>query len=66
MSEVPLDVGSIQHLKDLNDDVNDEPTRSVSSRARSLASNCRGASVVRKRTLLGPYRRPMPRVLGGS
>jgi len=26
----------------------------------------RGASLTRKRTPLGPYRRPMPRVLGGS
>ena len=27
---------------------------------------CRGTSLIRNRTLLGPYRRPMPRVLGGS
>jgi len=40
---------------------------------RSLAADpdrpavaCRGISLTRKRTLLGPYRRPMPRVLGGS
>ena len=26
----------------------------------------RGNSLTRKRTPLGPYRRPMPRVLGGS
>jgi len=26
----------------------------------------RGTSLIRKRTPLGPYRRPMPRVLGGS
>jgi len=26
----------------------------------------RGTSLTRKRTSLGPYRRPMPRVLGGS
>ena len=26
----------------------------------------RGASLIRKRTPLGPYRRPMPRVLGES
>ena len=26
----------------------------------------RGTSLKRKRTALGPYRRPMPRVLGGS
>jgi len=26
----------------------------------------RGASLIRKRTPLGPFRRPMPRVLGGS
>ena len=26
----------------------------------------RGTSLTRKRTPLGPYRRPMPRVLGGS
>ena len=26
----------------------------------------RGTSLIRKRTLLGPYRRPMPRVLGES
>ena len=25
----------------------------------------RGTSLIRKRTPLGPYRRPMPRVLGG-
>ena len=25
----------------------------------------RGTSLIRKRTLLGPYSRPMPRVLGG-
>ena len=31
------------------------------------ASPCyRGTSVIRKRTPLGPYRKPMPRVLGGS
>ena len=28
--------------------------------------NYRGTSLTRKRTPLGPYRRPMPRVLGGS
>ena len=27
---------------------------------------CRGTSLIRKRPLVGPYRRPMPRVLGGS
>ena len=27
---------------------------------------CRGTSLMRKRTPLGPYRTPMPRVLGGS
>ena len=26
----------------------------------------RGSSLTRKRTSLGPYRRPMPRALGGS
>ena len=26
----------------------------------------RGTSLIRKRNPLGPYRRPMPRVLGGS
>ena len=26
----------------------------------------KGTSLIRKRTLLGPCRRPMPRVLGGS
>ena len=29
-------------------------------------SPCRGASLTRKRTPLGPYRRPIPRVLDGS
>ena len=33
--------------------------------ARS-AKSCRGSSFTRKRTPLGSYRRPMPRVLGGS
>ena len=31
-----------------------------------LASRCRGTSLIRKRTPLGPYRRPVPGVLGGS
>ena len=26
----------------------------------------RGTSLIRKRTIIGPYRRLMPRVLGGS
>ena len=30
------------------------------------ATDYRGTSLTRKRTTLGPYRRPMPRVLGGS
>ena len=29
-------------------------------------TTCRGASLTRKRTPLGPYRRPMPRVLMGT
>ena len=32
----------------------------------SEAHVCRGTSLKRKRTLLGPYSRPMPRVPGGS
>ena len=32
----------------------------------SDAELCRGTSLARKRNPLGPYRRPMPRVLGGS
>jgi len=32
----------------------------------SVKSRYRGTSLTRKRTPLGPYRRPMPRVLGGS
>ena len=28
--------------------------------------NYRGTSLIRKRYPIGPYRRPMPRVLGGS
>ena len=32
----------------------------------SLLQPYRGASLTRKRTPLGPYRRPMPRVLGES
>ena len=32
---------------------------------QQVASEYRGTSLTRKRTLLGPYRRPMPRVLGG-
>ena len=39
-------------------------------RLRSLFSawtlTCRGTSLTRERTPLGPYRSPMPRVLGGS
>ena len=66
MSEVPLDVGSIQHLKDLNDEVNDELTRSVSSREDSVASDYRGTSLIRKRSPLGPYRGPMSGVPRGS
>ena len=30
------------------------------------AASYRGTSLTRKRTLTGPYRRPMPRVIGGS
>ena len=34
----------------------------------SWPSKCayRGTSLIRKRTPIGPYHRPMPRVLGGS
>ena len=31
-----------------------------------VVSNYRGTSLIRKLTPLGPYRRPMPRVVGGS
>ena len=34
--------------------------------ARCVFPRYRGTSLTRKRTPLGPYRRPMPRVLGGS
>ena len=66
MSVVPLDVGSIQHLKDLNDEVNDELTRSVSSREDSVASDYRGTSLIRKRSPLGPHRGHMSGVPRGS
>ena len=65
-SEVPLYVGSIQHLKDLTDEVRDKPTRSVSSREDSVASDYRGTSLIRKCTPLGPHRGPMPGVPRGS
>ena len=29
-------------------------------------TDCRGTSLIRNSALLGPYRRPMPRVIGGS
>ena len=29
-------------------------------------NHCRGTSLIRRRTHIGPYRRPLPRVLGGS
>ena len=32
----------------------------------TLLAVYRGTSLVRKRTPLGPYRRPIPKVLGGS
>ena len=44
-------------------------TESVSLSALPKSSGVlryRGTSHIRKRTPLGPYRRPMPRVLGGS
>ena len=34
--------------------------------ARTLFSPYRGTSLMRQRTSLGPYRRPMPRVMGGG
>jgi len=46
------------------------PVYSFSARALQLSSSSvpvyRGTSLTRKRTPLGPYRRPMPRILGGS
>ena len=46
-----------------------QPTYIV-HRARAECSSAlpsyRGTSLTRKRTFIGPYRRPMPRVLGGS
>ena len=33
---------------------------------RSIRPPCRGASLIRNTPLLGPYSRPMPRVLGVS
>jgi len=37
------------------------------SRARTaLCGSHRGTSLIRKRTPVGSYRRPLPRVLGGS
>ena len=47
-------------------------TVSTSCKNQGLASEkiffvvCRGTSLIRKRLSLGPYRGPMPRVLGGS
>ena len=43
------------------------PPVPVGLRASRLAQIiCRVTSLTRNRTTLGPYRRPMPRVLGGS
>ena len=39
---------------------------SVTDPAGTAVSAYRGASLIRKCTPLGPYRRPMPRLLGGS
>jgi hypothetical protein len=38
----------------------------ASSQYPPTAQGYRGTSLIRKRIPLGPYRRPMPRVLGGS
>ena len=40
--------------------------RKTTGEPRIQKNGYRGTSLARKRTLLGPYRRPMPRVLGGS
>jgi len=38
----------------------------VTLAAAAMAAEYRGTSLIRKRTTLGSYRRPMPRVLRGS
>ena len=64
MSEAPLYVTRVKSLILL--------IYGVSQHSRTAdvdvggASDYRGTSLTRKRTSLGPYRRPMPRVLGGS
>jgi hypothetical protein len=39
---------------------------SLDEKTPVVASGYRGTSLIRKRTAQGPYRSPMPRVLGGS
>ena len=41
-------------------------TNTADMHAPPAVSENRGSSIARKRTPLGPYRRPTPRVLGGS
>jgi hypothetical protein len=42
------------------------PAPSRVASLKGIAWVYRGTSPIRKRTPLGPYRRPMPRVVGGS
>jgi len=56
--------GAISHLVVLLS----SSTQEVSTPPPSTLSRqpCRGTSLARKRTSLGPHLRPMPRVMGGS
>ena len=54
-------VGRNQNLKDLKDRL-----RNGAICNGADWDGYRGTSLIRKRTPLGPYRRPMPKVLGGS
>ena len=42
------------------------PSNLVTDLVEAHAGPYRGASLMRNRPTLGPYRRPMPRALGGS
>ena len=71
--EVFAYVGLPQNLRDLKVSergragcrVRDGQTDSKGSESGE-AEDYRGASLIRKHTTLGPYRRPMPRILGRS
>ena len=64
MSEVPL-YPSIPPNGGLQWDFSNDPEVD-NPYALRYAVAYRGTSLTKKRTPLGPYRRPMPRVLGGS